>query len=197
MTSSRRIWLQCPVLPIADTTRPKRDYEADGRDYHFVTSREQMETDIQDHKFIEAGQYNNHLYGTSIQSVREVAVKVSRPQLIMPHPDLTLPLLMRGLDRESTEDGSSPSQYSVVSKQWYISAVHLNTEHVQRWKEIKHNYVVILLKYIFHISVLYSSRVGREQFSLSLHHIFLQIFTLSTPLHFPGALRCISQWRFS
>ncbi|KAG9332321.1 hypothetical protein JZ751_015378 [Albula glossodonta] len=45
------------------------------RDYHFVVSREQMEKDIQDHKFIEAGQYNNHLYGTSVQSVREVAEK--------------------------------------------------------------------------------------------------------------------------
>ncbi|XP_069753352.1 disks large homolog 1 isoform X4 [Narcine bancroftii] len=60
---------------VPHTTRPKRDYEVDGRDYHFVTSREQMEKDIQDHKFIEAGQYNNHLYGTSVQSVREVAEK--------------------------------------------------------------------------------------------------------------------------
>ncbi|XP_056607304.1 disks large homolog 1 isoform X15 [Triplophysa dalaica] len=60
---------------LLDTTRPKRDYEVDGRDYHFVISREQMEKDIQDHKFIEAGQYNNHLYGTSVQSVREVAEK--------------------------------------------------------------------------------------------------------------------------
>ncbi|XP_063772457.1 disks large homolog 1 isoform X16 [Pseudophryne corroboree] len=58
---------------VPHTTRPKRDYEVDRRDYHFVTSREQMEKDIQDHKFIEAGQYNNHLYGTSVQSVKEVA----------------------------------------------------------------------------------------------------------------------------
>uniref|UniRef100_A0A8C3P4X3 Discs large MAGUK scaffold protein 4 n=1 Tax=Chrysemys picta bellii TaxID=8478 RepID=A0A8C3P4X3_CHRPI len=56
-----------------DTTRPKREYEVDGRDYHFVASREKMEKDIQGHKFIEAGQYNSHLYGTSVQSVREVA----------------------------------------------------------------------------------------------------------------------------
>ncbi|XP_058412059.1 disks large homolog 1 isoform X5 [Diceros bicornis minor] len=60
---------------VPHTTRPKRDYEVDGRDYHFVTSREQMEKDIQEHKFIEAGQYNSHLYGTSVQSVREVAEK--------------------------------------------------------------------------------------------------------------------------
>ncbi|XP_062844154.1 discs large homolog 1-like protein isoform X9 [Trichomycterus rosablanca] len=60
---------------VPHTTRPKRDYEVDGRDYHFMVSREQMERDIQEHKFIEAGQYNNHLYGTSVQSVREVAEK--------------------------------------------------------------------------------------------------------------------------
>ncbi|XP_068582190.1 discs large homolog 1-like protein isoform X3 [Cebidichthys violaceus] len=83
---------------VPHTTRPKRDYEVDGRDYHFVVSREQMEKDIQDHKFIEAGQYNNHLYGTSVQSVREVAEKgkhcildvsgnaIKRLQLTQLHP---------------------------------------------------------------------------------------------------------------
>lgn len=59
-----------------DTTRPKRDYEVDGRDYHFVMSREQMEKDIQEHKFIEAGQYNDNLYGTSVHSVKYVAERV-------------------------------------------------------------------------------------------------------------------------
>ncbi|XP_030142524.1 disks large homolog 2 isoform X40 [Taeniopygia guttata] len=58
---------------VPHTTRPKRDYEVDGRDYHFVISRDQMEKDIQEHKFIEAGQYNDNLYGTSVQSVRFVA----------------------------------------------------------------------------------------------------------------------------
>ncbi|XP_036841428.1 disks large homolog 1 isoform X28 [Oncorhynchus mykiss] len=83
---------------VPHTTRPKRDYEFDTRDYHFVVSREQMEKDIQDHKFIEAGQYNNHLYGTSVQSVREVAEKgkhcildvsgnaIKRLQLAQLHP---------------------------------------------------------------------------------------------------------------
>lgn len=58
---------------VPHTTRPKRQYEVDGRDYHFVQSREAMEQDIQNHKFIEAGQYNDNLYGTSIASVKEVA----------------------------------------------------------------------------------------------------------------------------
>lgn len=60
----------------ADTTRPRRENEVDGQDYHFVVSREQMEKDIQDNKFIEAGQFNDNLYGTSIQSVRAVAERV-------------------------------------------------------------------------------------------------------------------------
>ena len=34
-----------------------------------------MEADIQNHKFIEAGQYNDNLYGTSIASVKAVAEK--------------------------------------------------------------------------------------------------------------------------
>uniref|UniRef100_A0A4W5QZR5 Discs, large homolog 2 (Drosophila) n=1 Tax=Hucho hucho TaxID=62062 RepID=A0A4W5QZR5_9TELE len=58
---------------VPHTTRSRRDYEVDGRDYHFVMSREQMERDIQEHKFIEAGQYNDNLYGTSVQSVKYVA----------------------------------------------------------------------------------------------------------------------------
>ncbi|XP_023184565.1 disks large homolog 3 isoform X5 [Xiphophorus maculatus] len=58
---------------VPHTTRPRRETEIDGQDYHFVGSREQMEKDIQDNKFIEAGQFNENLYGTSILSVRTVA----------------------------------------------------------------------------------------------------------------------------
>uniref|UniRef100_A0A3Q3MTR2 Discs, large homolog 3 (Drosophila) n=1 Tax=Mastacembelus armatus TaxID=205130 RepID=A0A3Q3MTR2_9TELE len=58
---------------VPHTTRPRRENEMDGQDYHFVASREQMEKDIQDNKFIEAGQFNENLYGTSILSVRTVA----------------------------------------------------------------------------------------------------------------------------
>merc|ERR1712045_425609 len=51
-----------------------RPNEVDARDYHVVPSVEQMERDIQTHLFIEAGQYNDNLYGTSVQSVIDVAV---------------------------------------------------------------------------------------------------------------------------
>ena len=65
-----------PFVFVVDTTRERRDYEVDARDYHFVASREEMERAIQNHMFIEAGQYNENLYGTSVQSVKEVAEKV-------------------------------------------------------------------------------------------------------------------------
>lgn len=60
---------------VPHTTRERKDDEMHGRDYYFVDSREQMERDIQNHLFIEAGQFHGNLYGTSVQSVREVAEK--------------------------------------------------------------------------------------------------------------------------
>lgn len=72
------MWSFIAVLCVSlhtDTTRPPREYEIDGRDYHFIP-RDQMEHDIENHMFIEAGQYCDNLYGTSIQSVKEVAQQV-------------------------------------------------------------------------------------------------------------------------
>jgi len=57
---------------VPHTTRQQKPNEVKGIDYHFV-SREEMDRDIQNNLFIEAGKYNDNLYGTSIQSVREVA----------------------------------------------------------------------------------------------------------------------------
>ena len=42
-----------------------------------------MEKDIQDNKFIEAGQFNDNLYGTSIQSVRAVAERVRGEEMAL------------------------------------------------------------------------------------------------------------------
>lgn len=75
-TPNRAVVIKLLPVPPADTTRPRRENEMDGQDYHFVSSREQMEKDIQDNKFIEAGQFNENLYGTSILSVRTVAERV-------------------------------------------------------------------------------------------------------------------------
>lgn len=50
------------------TTRPPKRGEVDGVKYHFVS-----EDEMRRHRFVEAGELNNYLYGTSIESIREVA----------------------------------------------------------------------------------------------------------------------------
>lgn len=62
-------------LHYSDTSRPPRENEINGRDYFFVTKAE-MERDVKNNLFIEAGQFQNNLYGTSVQAVREVANSV-------------------------------------------------------------------------------------------------------------------------
>ncbi|VDM28478.1 unnamed protein product [Toxocara canis] len=66
------------ILRKQHTSRPPKENEVDGRDYHFV-SKEQMQEDVKNNLFIEAGQFQDNLYGTSISSVREVAQMVRAP----------------------------------------------------------------------------------------------------------------------
>ncbi|XP_069504208.1 MAGUK p55 subfamily member 7 isoform X2 [Ambystoma mexicanum] len=61
-------------VTVPHTTRPKRNQESDGVEYIFI-SKHLFETDIQNNKFIEYGEYKNNYYGTSIDSVRSVLLK--------------------------------------------------------------------------------------------------------------------------
>lgn len=54
-----------------DTSRPQRDYEDNGKCYWFV-DRETMENDIRHHKYLEYGEHKGHIYGTTLDSIREV-----------------------------------------------------------------------------------------------------------------------------
>nr|XP_015214820.1 PREDICTED: MAGUK p55 subfamily member 4 isoform X1 [Lepisosteus oculatus] len=56
---------------VPHTTRPPKSYEENGREYHFVT-KELFENMIHSNRFLEYGEYKGHLYGTSIDSVKEV-----------------------------------------------------------------------------------------------------------------------------
>eukprot|EP00794_Sanderia_malayensis_P017355 gene17355-19089_t len=53
------------------TSRPKKATEENGKGYYFV-SRAEMQKDIDDGKFVEWGEYEGQLYGTKIDSVRNV-----------------------------------------------------------------------------------------------------------------------------
>ncbi|XP_068101199.1 MAGUK p55 subfamily member 4 isoform X3 [Hyperolius riggenbachi] len=57
--------------PVPHTTRPKKSYEEDGREYFFV-SKEMFESLIYSHSFLEYGDYKGHMYGTSIATVKDV-----------------------------------------------------------------------------------------------------------------------------
>ncbi|XP_034015970.1 MAGUK p55 subfamily member 5-A-like [Thalassophryne amazonica] len=56
---------------VPHTTRNRRDGELSGQDYHFV-SRQTFEAELTAGKLIESGEFEKNLYGTSIDSVRQV-----------------------------------------------------------------------------------------------------------------------------
>ncbi|XP_075048587.1 protein PALS1 [Mixophyes fleayi] len=56
---------------VPHTSRNRRDNEVAGRDYHFA-SRQMFEADIAASKFIEYGEFEKNIYGTSVDSVRQV-----------------------------------------------------------------------------------------------------------------------------
>ncbi|XP_034999011.1 MAGUK p55 subfamily member 7 isoform X2 [Hippoglossus stenolepis] len=61
-------------VTIPHTSRAKRNQESDGVEYHFI-SKSLFETDIQNNKFIEFGEYKGNYYGTSLDSIRSVLSK--------------------------------------------------------------------------------------------------------------------------
>ncbi|XP_071185315.1 MAGUK p55 subfamily member 7-like isoform X2 [Salvelinus alpinus] len=61
-------------VTVPHTSRPKRNQEIDGVEYHFI-SKNLFETDIQNNKFVEHGEYNGNYYGTSLDSVHSVLSK--------------------------------------------------------------------------------------------------------------------------
>lgn len=71
------------VTPIPFTSRPLKSSEQNGKEYVFV-SREKMEQDIIDGKFIEHGEYKGNLYGTSAESVESI-INSGRVCVLSPH----------------------------------------------------------------------------------------------------------------
>ncbi|KAI8334294.1 guanylate kinase [Chlamydoabsidia padenii] len=56
---------------ISHTTRGPRPKEENGVDYHFVT-KELMESEVAQGKFIESATFSGNMYGTSIKAVKDV-----------------------------------------------------------------------------------------------------------------------------
>ncbi|CAG0919067.1 unnamed protein product [Notodromas monacha] len=65
------------------TSRPRKPHEVEGQDYFFV-SRDQIERQILEGKFLECGEYNGNIYGTSAASVHEI-INSGHVAVITPH----------------------------------------------------------------------------------------------------------------
>ncbi|KAI8488709.1 MAGUK p55 sub member 6 [Branchiostoma belcheri] len=76
--------MQQDICDHKDTSRAPREGEEDGKGYYFLSVREEdgkgyyfadksaMQQDIRDHKYLESGEYEGNLYGTKLDSVRNV-----------------------------------------------------------------------------------------------------------------------------
>ena len=59
------------ILRDADTTRPPRKDEENGKSYHFVT-HEQMMADIAACKYLEYGTHEDAMYGMKIETIHQI-----------------------------------------------------------------------------------------------------------------------------
>lgn len=64
-------WLFKTTPFFIDTSRPPRVLEEHGKGYWFL-DREEMDQQIKDNKFLEFGEHNDNLYGTHLDSIRDV-----------------------------------------------------------------------------------------------------------------------------
>ncbi|KAM4543855.1 MAGUK p55 subfamily member 7 isoform 3-T3 [Fundulus diaphanus] len=61
-------------VTVPHTSRPKRNQESEGVEYHFI-SKHLFEADIHNNKLVEYGEYKGNYYGTSLDSIRSVLSK--------------------------------------------------------------------------------------------------------------------------
>ena len=57
-----------------DTSRPPKIGDVHGKDFFFISQAE-FKSDINTHKFVEYGQYEDEFFGTSIDAIRDVIKK--------------------------------------------------------------------------------------------------------------------------
>lgn len=78
-------------VPLPYTSRPIRPGEFDGKNYYYL-SREQMEKEIAEGKFLEWGEYQDQLYGTKLDTIREV-IQSGKMCIIDCNPQVRQPLV--------------------------------------------------------------------------------------------------------
>ena len=102
---------------IPHTSRPRRDDEHDGADYHFI-SRVQFEQHILARKFVEHGEYEKAYYGTSLDAIRSVvnsekicvlnlhpqSLRILKSSDLMPYVVFVAPPSLQQLKRWKTDN---------------------------------------------------------------------------------------------
>ena len=78
-------------VAVPHTTRAPRRDEIDGKDYHFLP-RHIFEADIKQGRFIEHGEYEKNLYGTSHEAIRKV-IDNSRICVLNLYPQVNLNII--------------------------------------------------------------------------------------------------------
>lgn len=62
---------------VSYTTRPKRDYEIDGVDYHFVEDPVDLVSLVLEHRILEATIFNDWVYATGIDDLEENKINIA------------------------------------------------------------------------------------------------------------------------
>lgn len=105
---------------ITDTSRPRKESELDGQDYHFI-SRAQFEADILARRFVEHGEYEKAYYGTSLEAIRAVvnsgkicvlnlhpqSLKILRNSDLKPYVVFVAPPSLERLRQKKIKNGES------------------------------------------------------------------------------------------
>ena len=77
-TLARKLYEMCPGdlhWIVSHTTRPPRDYEVDGKDYHFITV-EQFTQMMLNYELMEATSYREWFYGTAYSSLSDDKINI-------------------------------------------------------------------------------------------------------------------------
>ncbi|XP_014814607.1 PREDICTED: MAGUK p55 subfamily member 3 isoform X4 [Calidris pugnax] len=118
-------------VAVPHTTRSKKSHEREGVEYNFV-SKQSFETDVQQNKFVEHGEYKENLYGTSLEAIRSVmakkkAVKHLRTPEFKPYVIFVKPLIpekkKHTLKSPMSEEISSPldeEQQEIINSAAFI-----------------------------------------------------------------------------
>jgi guanylate kinase len=76
-------------VPIAHTSRPMKESEVNGQDYNFVT-KDTFEQLKKANAFVEEGEFQKNLYGTSIDSIRSVMTRGRVNICVMNAPSIAI-----------------------------------------------------------------------------------------------------------